>query len=297
MIIFHHDDLDGRCSGAIAKKRHPDARCFEVNYETEPPIDQINGDKVVIADFCPPTKEQFDAIIKAAGGKENVVWLDHHGANIKKHPELDKELSGKRVELTPSGAMLTWEWFFPGKKAPPAVERTSDFDTWTHSLSDSRAFEAGMASVGSEVDNPVWQKLLGGPLRSATMDAFLAKDAATIAKEAFDDVVARGKIVLDFRGHHNAEVLDHYGFETEFEGHPVIACNVAHCGSDFFKSAETEGKLMMPFVFDGEQWCCSIYTDEKTDIDCAELAKKHGGGGHKSASGFRTKKFPFKNGS
>ena len=32
----------------------------------------------------------------------------------------------------------------------------------------------------------------------------------------------------------------------------------------------------------------------KKNIDCSEIAKKYGGGGHKQAAGFQCKELPFK---
>ena len=49
---------------------------------------------------------------------------------------------------------------------------------------------------------------------------------------------------------------------------------------------------MMPFVFDGSKWTVSIYSTNK-NIDCSELAKKYGGGGHKGAAGFQCENLPF----
>jgi nanoRNase/pAp phosphatase (c-di-AMP/oligoRNAs hydrolase) len=91
------------------------------------------------------------------------------------------------------------------------------------------------------------------------------------------------------------------GFETEFEGqstndytyrpYKCFAVNLGHCNSDYFKSLP-EGKydILMPFVFNGEQFIISLYS--KT-VDVSEIAKKYGGGGHKGAAGFTCYRLPF----
>ena len=40
------------------------------------------------------------------------------------------------------------------------------------------------------------------------------------------------------------------------------------------------------FHFDGTHWCFSLYNDNG-EVDCSQIAKQFGGGGHKGAAGFR----------
>jgi nanoRNase/pAp phosphatase (c-di-AMP/oligoRNAs hydrolase) len=40
-------------------------------------------------------------------------------------------------------------------------------------------------------------------------------------------------------------------------------------------------------------WNVSLYST-KPEIDCGEIAKSFGGGGHKGAAGFQGKELPFK---
>jgi nanoRNase/pAp phosphatase (c-di-AMP/oligoRNAs hydrolase) len=46
------------------------------------------------------------------------------------------------------------------------------------------------------------------------------------------------------------------------------------------------------FIYDGDQFAVSMYS-EKPEVDCSVVCKKHGGGGHKGASGFTCKTLPF----
>jgi nanoRNase/pAp phosphatase (c-di-AMP/oligoRNAs hydrolase) len=81
------------------------------------------------------------------------------------------------------------------------------------------------------------------------------------------------------------------GFETEFEGAKCFAVNLGHCNSDYFKSLPRGVyDIFVPFVFDGERYTVSLYS--KT-IDVSEIAKKHGGGGHRGAAGFVCAELPF----
>ena len=54
-------------------------------------------------------------------------------------------------------------------------------------------------------------------------------------------------------------------------------------GSAVFGERMDKYDICMAFEFDGAKWVIGLYS--KT-IDVAEIAKKHGGGGHTNAAGF-----------
>ena len=47
----------------------------------------------------------------------------------------------------------------------------------------------------------------------------------------------------------------------------------------------TKHKLMVGYEHDGQKWTVSLYTTHD-DVDCSEIAKSMGGGGHAKAAGF-----------
>jgi len=85
-------------------------------------------------------------------------------------------------------------------------------------------------------------------------------------------------------------------FEIDFEGLKVIACNKRDKGSLLFESLENieDYDIMMSFQYCGKSklWEFSIYST-KPDVNCSEIAKKYGGGGHPGAAGFSQVKLPF----
>jgi oligoribonuclease NrnB/cAMP/cGMP phosphodiesterase (DHH superfamily) len=107
-----------------------------------------------------------------------------------------------------------------------------------------------------------------------------------------DDELLRGTIALQYRDNYYAGLIKGWSFWVEFEGYKAICCNVGSVSSQLFNSVKEDYDLMIPFVFDGKQWTVSLYT--KKDIDCSEIAKKYGGGGHKKAAGFQCKELPFR---
>lgn len=83
-------------------------------------------------------------------------------------------------------------------------------------------------------------------------------------------------------------------FYSSLEGYRVIVCNTPCGNSLVFDSVDSDTyDIMSVFFFDGKQYTVSLYSTKK-EIDVSEIAKKHGGGGHKGAAGFQCKELPFK---
>lgn len=61
---------------------------------------------------------------------------------------------------------------------------------------------------------------------------------------------------------------------------------MAFVSSDDFASINTdEYDLLIGFSFDGYRWSYSLRSEK---VDCSQIAKKFGGGGHRGAAGFST---------
>lgn len=76
-------------------------------------------------------------------------------------------------------------------------------------------------------------------------------------------------------------------------GHYVGDDHMAHCckcnGTGYIEPYD----LMITFVRRKDKlWNVSLYST-KPEIDCGEIAKSFGGGGHKGAAGFQVKELPF----
>ena len=281
VVIFHHNDLDGRCSAAIIKKMYPAAVCYEVNYDKEIPVNQLAAnDKLFIVDFTPSTEADWMRILNVT---KDVVWIDHHTANIKKHKFYDMSIEGLRVDTKPSGAGATWQYLYPDTPAPDAVTFTSDYDTWTFDFGmATKCFEAGMSTVDFSPEGKVWMDILS--------------DDKMTRKNSTNTIIDCGRIVLEYRKQWNKDVVKQCAFACEFEGLKVLACNAPWSNSSLFDSVadRNEFDILSVFKSTGDKVIVSLYSpDEKTD--CATLAQKHGGGGHRGAAGFECQNLPFTN--
>lgn len=262
-VCFTHNDLDGKCAGAIAKYFNPKTYVIECNYGTPLEIDKVEKE-LIICDFTPETKEDFEALINKIG-IDNIVWLDHHYKNYIKYPEYEG-IKGIRVNTNPSGAMLTWQYYYPEKEAPMFVKLVSDYDTWTYEYGDkTRWFIAGMKIFRTASNSDLWIELIEN-------------------ENKLEEVLEKGKIIHSYIQQENAASARRSSFEIEFEGYKTIVCNVSRQNSTFFDSVIKDHDIMMTFNINKDMVYFSIYTTK--EIDLSSIASKYGGGGHPKASGF-----------
>ena len=287
MKCFYHNDLDGQCAGAIVYKFYKVDRDYTkeigepcefimINYKDEFPFDKIvPNETIVIVDFSLQKEGEFDRLLSIT---DKVIWIDHHKTAIEKHKHLEGELPGIRQDGK-AGCVLTWEYFYPKEKLPIIVDMLGAYDVWdfTKYGNDLNTLQVAIRLYPHSPERPEW------------CGYFKMID---YVDEEFGKLMMNGVVALMYRTNSWESLVKSWSFWTEFEGYKAIACNAGSVSSQLFDSVKGDYDLMLPFVFDGKQWTVSIYT--KKDIDCSEIAKKYGGGGHKKASGFQCKELPFK---
>ncbi|MDD5511859.1 MAG: DHHA1 domain-containing protein [Dehalococcoidales bacterium] len=279
MKCFYHNDMDGKCAGAIVYKFYKRDRDFtkatgeecefiSIDYKDDFPFSRIKpGETVVIVDFSLQKPGEFEKLLQIT---DNLVWIDHHKTAIERHGDLD--IAGIRKDGV-AGCVLTWDYFYPDGIMPFIVDLIGDYDIWKFKFGDdTRNLQAGIRLYETRPGDDNWINWLN----SASSIRSLIKD---------------GEIAVLYRTNYYKDLIKSLAFFTEFEGHKAVACNAGLVNSQLFDSVQEDYDLMLPFYFDGKQWTVSIYTTK--DIDCSEIAKKYGGGGHKQAAGFQCKELPF----
>lgn len=290
MKIVHHNDADGKCAAfwvlQCAHVRSDDSMIdfIEMNYNKKFPLEKVKPNEYVyIVDYSIEPDEMRELLTITS----NVVWIDHHITAIEKYKDFEHIIPGLRVDGT-AACLLTWVYFnrmIVGgnmyfsflremcNDAPWFTKLIADNDVWQFRYGDdTRYFCTALNSKDLSPMGSVWAKLYSSP-------------------EYTRDMIKEGETMMKFRDGWAAGYMK-IGFETEFEGHLCYACNLGKCNSDFFKSLP-KGKydIFMPFVFNGDCWNISLYSEK---VDVSEIAKKYGGGGHKGAAGFHWGALPFK---
>lgn len=279
ICIYHSRDLDGYCSGAIVKKKYPDAVLIGYDYGQPFPWDDIPMfEPVIMVDVSMPMAD-MEKLAKHSGKK--LTWIDHHKSAIDEYESYilpNTGISG----LTPvlldglAACELTWYYLFHDHDIPLAVEMLGKYDTWRKDAVWETVilpFQFGM-------------RLICNSPETFPKELFLSRDEE-ILNSRLHGIIQSGHTILDYQRKENEKVAKG-AFELKFEGLRAICMNTTFFNSDAFSSVYDESKhdVMIPFKYNGKEWICSLYTT-KQEVDCSVLAKKYGGGGHASASGFQ----------
>lgn len=286
--IYHSRDLDGYASGAIIKHKYPNAKLIGFDYGQELDFGSMKEDEpIIMSDVSVPIEDMEKLLLHSCF---SFTWIDHHKSQILefvKHCEIkdykEKELlkgmfKGINVHLHDgiSACEGTWKYLFPDKPIPRGIFLLGEYDTWRNQDknrwdNEILPFQYGMRMICNSAE---------------TFPTYLFENDY----QFIEDVIEKGKTILKYQAQIN-ETACKAAFEHEFEGLRLICLNSSIFNSDVFKSVYDESKhdAMMPFKYDGvsKQWILSMYGTK--DIDLSVIAKKWGGGGHKSACGFQVK--------
>lgn len=265
MLCLHHNDNDGFCSYYIVKKKYPDITGISIDYSRPFPFDEIStGEFLVIVDYSFNSVEILDKLLTIT---KNIIWIDHHVSSLK----YGTAIKGVRANNIPAACYLCWEYFFPKESIPEVVELVSDYDTWQFKFGDSTKF-FGKGMMLYQGDPDIWEELLddrGGDLVARIME--------------------EGKIIMKYQSIYYQILLKNASFEVTFEGYKTIVCNACKLNMEVFKHAPKRD-LKIIFYFDGKNYNLTLYSET---VDCEQIARKYGGGGHKGAAGFKVKELPF----
>jgi len=289
MIIFYHDDLDGRASAQVIlhslEHKAPHTTLFPMNYGNKPPPISLYSSKFVpkediyIVDFS--LSEEYMCQLINAG--YNVHWIDHHVSAIKRLARFS-HLPGIR-NTNQAACVLTWQYFNTLSKPPFPILLIEDYDIWKWEYKEHTAyfyFGAQLYDTIPRYNNYFWKDAFNSeePYKSF----FLTR----IQKE--------GRIICDYRQNFYKDLRKQIGFECEFEEYKCFAMNVAKTGSQAVGTSLTgeylDGSydILIAYYHNGEDFCISLYSNK---VDVSKIAEKYNGGGHVGAAGFTVKTLPF----
>jgi len=269
--------MDGHCSGAIIYDYlqgidYDEGKEFiRWDYNMEFPFDKIIPDEqVYIVDLSLPSIDKWERLLDITS---NIIWIDHHKSAIEDYKDITKDLDGIR-KVGEAACTLTYNYCYPDQDVPMVVKLIADHDIWVYQYGDTtRWFQSGTKICNTLPGSPIWETWLNPTYYPS-------------------NEIAAGKIIEIYRRNMNKSLVSSFSFFTEFEGYRAVCCNAAQVNSTLFDTVTQDFDLMIPFAFNGKTWQVSIYTT-KGNIDCSEIAKKYGGGGHKQAAGFVCERLPF----
>ena len=303
MKCFYHNDADGRCSAFWVK--HFLGKILTIDFISMDylklfPLNIIEEDEeVYIVDYS------IDPAImsKLLEKTRNITWIDHHITAIAKYAAY--EALGEVYPYPVPNRIMAHDIKFRGIRHDGVAACMLTYCYLRHmtqcGVGEIKPFEPWMME-----DAPMFTKLIAdwdtwtmkyGDRTKQFITAFNAGDFEPNGKDWLDrpslpteKMIQAGKAMVEFRDGWARDYLS-LGFLTYFEGYKCFALNLGRCNSEYFKTIQLgRYDIYIAFVFDGVQYSVSMYSQV---VDVSEIAKKHGGGGHKGAAGFICADLPF----
>jgi oligoribonuclease NrnB/cAMP/cGMP phosphodiesterase (DHH superfamily) len=261
-VIYHKNCNDGTAAAWAAwKKFGNDAKYIAMRYE-DPIPEMPDCSFLYLVDFSLPL-EVMQQMYNDLNG--NIQVIDHHKtaqAALQRFPNCV-------FDMTKCGAVLSWEYFHPGKKLPVFLQYIQDYDIWTKKLPYTNEAAAYVNSY------------------ERTLNIF--DQHAKTFEHAFEKVTTEGAGMLRY---HQRDIDKICQSARPYMWEDSIKCLVVN--TSIFMSSDVGGALAernpeVKFI------CCYCDTEEgfryyslrsRGDFDVSILAAKFGGGGHKNAAGF-----------
>ncbi len=282
IIIYHSKDLDGFASGAICKRKYPDAKLIGYDYGQDFPWAEVpEGEPVIMVDVSLGMVEMDEL-----ADRNPLTWIDHHILAIKALAVYENlfckmvPFKDTKLQVGIAACEIAWTYLFPDEPMPASVKLLGMYDTWR------------------QTDTFDWEKEIlpfqyGMRLRTNSAETFpeylfnigLGLTEMARLTQGIEDIIDRGDTVLEYQRQQDILAM-HGAFECEFQGYKAIMCNVRGANSLAFDSVvKPEHQLMVGFGYTGRQWSFSLRTTHN-DVDVSLIAKQFGGGGHQKAAGF-----------
>ena len=279
-----HTDLDGACSGAIVKQAYPNAWVHMTNYGRSRPIYKVKpGDLVFVTDFT----LTLDEFLRLKQKGADIVWIDHHAANVKEIVANGFDCPGIRRDDY-CGAALTWMYLhqnLPPEAMPEPIKLVNDYDLWKFEDPRTKAFSYGCGLWDIRPGNPAgdgfWSKLLSN---DDTLFKLIIKYGSHIQEyvELMQDTYCN-------------DLAYYTTIPTPMGPKNILALTVRAGNSSVFDRMDKE---KVDALFTGQyvanigKYRCSMYSPDNVK-EILPIVQMFGGGGHPKAAGWQPNNFPI----
>jgi len=264
IVVFYHTEcIDGFGAAYAAWKKFGDtAEYVPVKYGDEPPAEQFAGKEVFFVDFCYP-KEIMEHILQSA---DSLVVIDHHEGIREEVESIPQHVFDSKH----SGAALAWGYFHPSEPMPRLLAHAEDEDLYTFRLPETRAI--GVYLSAHEFTFEIWDEIAKKLEDASSRETFLIQ--ANTYLEYFNFLV---------------ELSVKKAHPIHFEGHTVLMTTASPMRTLKSAIGNELAKKMPPFgmVATAHPNGLGISIRGDGSVDVSAIARKYGGNGHPSSSGFR----------
>lgn len=262
--LYHANCNDGSGAALAVWTKYGDTghEYIPCQYGNELP-DRLAGSDIIMVDFT-AKKQQIRDLAKIA---RSILIIDHHKTAQADLDGVDDGLGCPIVvmfDMEKSGAVLAWEWFHPYIEVPMILKHIQDRDLWRFDLYSTQEVTKGLML---HPDWKTWNDFSINDLaqQGAAVNLFLHQQAEKIVSNSHPvkwDITGDRVPVYNLQGFMISDTL-HMALELHAEAHYAVS------------------------YFDlPDKRVYSLRSRSGSDVDVSEIAKLHGGGGHKHAAGF-----------
>lgn len=243
------------------------------------------GRVVIIVDFS----YSANTLRHMADHAHFVLVLDHHKSAAEALESLPKivdihpvynALQGKPFEgsnlfaqfdMNRSGAMMAWDFFFPGSDAPRLIRYVQDRDLWQHKLPLTKEVNAALSTVDMNIAD--WRHFSKVLMMTDGLDLIADRGTAVLAMQAkhHDSIIGQGLQEMMIGGHY-MKVVNCPGFYASDVVGKLAEASVVGVAASYYDSDDKRH--------------FSLRARGKNGPDVSAIAVQYGGGGHAAAAGF-----------
>lgn len=269
LCIYHGNCADGFSAAWVVWKFYnqrahqipgemiPDNIEFHAGiYQQEPP--DVIGRRVYLVDFS----YKRPVLLDMANRAHEIIILDHHKSAEEELYDLPVNV-WTVFDMERSGAMITWDYFFPDEEPPQLLKHVQDRDLWRFELPGTREIQANLFSY--PYDFEVWDALMH-------MDTHeLIRDGEAIERKHHKDI---------------AELIKVTTRRMTIAGYDVPVANLPYTLVSDAAHQLADGEPFAACYWDTPNGRVFGLRSKEDGVDVSAVAKHYGGGGHKHAAGF-----------
>lgn len=260
ICIYHGNCADGFGAAWVVHKLLGYEGCdFHAGVYQSPPPD-VTGKVVYMVDFS----YKRGVLLEMAAQAKHIIILDHHKSAALDLIDLPYNVTTV-FDMERSGAMITWDYFYPDVEVPQLLRHIQDRDLWQFKFPATREIQAALFSY--PYDFSVWNDLM-------KPDAIprLITDGVAIERKHFKDI---------------KELLPIVTRMMRIGGVTVPVANLPYIHSSDAGHILSENESFAACYWDTPDGRVFSLRSSEMGMDVSEIAKKYGGGGHAHAAGFR----------
>lgn len=267
LVLYHAGCVDGFCAAWLAWRTFgKDADYLPVQYHRPPP--DVTARDVLILDFSYPR----DTLLAMRPFAASMLVLDHHESAMNDLADLDFCM----FDMERSGAMLAWDYFGARLRTPRpwVVGYVQDRDLWHHKLPLTREINAAIGAWQFDFD--YWD------VNVALGYEIAARDGAAILRfqnQQIDAAMGWARTV------NVGPMVIPSSLTPPIVEVPMVNITGRNISEVVGKLAKGKPFAVGWFQLSDGRYAYSLRSDDNGE-DVIEIAKRHGGGGHRRAAGF-----------